>query len=549
MTSRAGPPARRSTVVALVLLVGAGIAVAAGATPGTGAAAAGSTSACTGTGKRPVAVGYRAATGADAGPIQLGDATDAWGADTPLTGMMAHAMATADVNRDGWTDVFVGTFADRPAAEYRERGADGAAPDRLLLGGPNGFTLDRDFPGELARTSGAAFGDLDGDGDPDLVIARNVRTTTEPGKTPTAILRNDSGRFTEVGTLTKPVGARSIGLLDYDDDGHLDLFVAEDRFTNGSSVLFHGNGDLTFDDVTAKAGIGRDVVGMGVGTGDLDGDGRPDLMVGGSNRLFLNHGGGTFRESSAAPGAWQTFGDEDDPAGVAEGDVNGDGRLDVVIGQHYNSTLDRGQRVPVRLYLNEAADDGALVLRDVTDTAGLIGLTTKSPHVEIADIDADGRPDIVTTASGADDRPIVFRNTGNGDGAVPTFTPTAKTGSTQYWVTGAVADFDHDGKLDIVSAEWVPSLPTRFWRNTGEVGHWLTVDAPVGSTVTVRSPSDGREESAEVGVSTGYSAGPSSQVQFGLGSTDAVAVSIARSGTRPVELPRVPVDRALVCRG
>ena len=129
-------------------------------------------------------------------------------------------------------------------------------------------------------------------------------------------------------------------MLDYDGDGHLDLFIAEDRFAGGSSVLLRGHGDLTFEDTTERAGIGTGVIGMGVGTGDLDGDGRPDLFVGGSNRLFLNQGDGRFAESKAAPPAWPTYGDEDDPAGVAEGDVNGDGRLDLVIGQHYNSTLD-----------------------------------------------------------------------------------------------------------------------------------------------------------------------------------------------------------------
>ena len=76
------------------------------------------------------------------------DATEQWGADEPLTGMRAHAIATADVNGDGWTDVFVGSFADRPVAEYQQRGATGPAPDRLLLGGPSGFRVDPSFPGE-----------------------------------------------------------------------------------------------------------------------------------------------------------------------------------------------------------------------------------------------------------------------------------------------------------------------------------------------------------------------------------------------------------------
>ena len=213
---------------------------------------------------------------------------------------------------------------------------------------------------------------------------------------------------------------------------------------------------------------------MGVGTGDLDGDGRPDLFVGGSNRLFLNQGGGRFAESTAGPGPWPVFGDEDDPAGVAEGDVNGDGRPDVVIGEHYNSTLDCRQAgadpaVPER---DRRARAGC-VLRDVTDAAGLVGLPTKSPHVEIADLDADGWPDIVTTAAGEDGQPDRVPQPRPRRRRRPRSSRPRRPGPKQYWVTGAVIDFDHDGRLDLVSAEWEPTLPTRFWRNAGEVGHWL----------------------------------------------------------------------------
>ncbi len=144
------------------------------------------------------------------GSIRFANATASWGADAPLRGMLAHAVATGDVNGDGWTDVFVGTFADRPAAEYRVRGADGPAPDRLLLGGPAGFRLDSGFPETRGRTSGAAFADLDGDGNLDLVIARNVRDV-ERGRAPTEILRNEGGgRFARAATLAEPAGrARS----------------------------------------------------------------------------------------------------------------------------------------------------------------------------------------------------------------------------------------------------------------------------------------------------------------------------------------------------
>ena len=466
--------------------------------------------------------------------------------------MHGHAVATGDVNGDGWTDVFVGTFADRPVAEYQERGATGPAPDRLLLGGPDGFRVDSSFPEERGRTSGAAFADLDGDGDPDLVVAAELCARPWVAARRRPIYRNDRGTLTRATTIAEPAGGRSIGVLDYDGDGRLDLFIGEDRFAGGSSVLLRNTGDLRFEDATEAAGIPLAMPGMGVGTADLNADDRPDLFVGGANRLFLNQGSGRFTEVAGTVAKWATYGTEDDPAGVAEADVNGDGRPDLVIGQHYNSTLDAGKRVPVRLYLNEADAQGGLRLRDVTDAAGLVGLTTKSPHVEIADLDADGRPDIVTTAAGADGLPVVFRNEGQKDG-VPSFVASAAPGSRQYWVSGAVVDADRDGRLDLIMVEWYPSLPTRVLRNAGAVGHWIGVTAAPGTTVEAFPSGDVgdlavRLATAQVGTSTGYSAGPTDRVWLGVGASEVVDLRVTRPGAKPAKLRDLRVDRQIDCQ-
>lgn len=494
---------------------------------------------------------YGLASDGRAQPVRLTDATGRWGATEPLTGMYGHAVATADVNQDGWVDLFVGTFADRPIEDYAVRGADGPSPDRLLLGGPGGFTVDDSFPGTRGRTSGAAFGDLDADGDPDLVLARNVRDG-ERASAPSTVLRNDDGQFVEVATLTEPQGARSIGLLDADADGLLDLFITEDRFSGGSSVLLRNDGRFTFSDVTDSSGLPADLDGLGVGTGDLTGDDAPDLVVGGSNRVFVNDGTGRFREAVGAIEPWATYGNEDDPAGVALGDVNTDGRLDVVIGQHFNSTIDAGQSAPVRLYLNETSDGADLRLREVTEAAGLEPLATKSPHVDIADLDADGRPDIVTTAVGTDGRPVVFGQVAAETG-VPRFRASASADTQRYWVTGAVTDLDRDGRLDVVSVEWEPGRPTTLWRSAGSTGHWLAVAAPTGSHITVHAAGQQSRQSgplgtAQVGTSTGYAAGPSDRVWFGLGDVTSVDLSVRAPGSPPLERRGVAVDRLVTCR-
>jgi enediyne biosynthesis protein E4 len=497
----------------------------------------------------PVTTVYRAAPDRSGEPIGFTDMTDHWGADTPLTGMLAHTAAAADVNHDGWSDVFVGTFADRPEAEYQRRGASGPSPDRLLLGGPQGFRLDESFPETRGRTSGAAFADLDGDGNLDLVIARNVRDA-ERGSAPTEILRNDGGgRFTRVATFAEPRGARSIGFLDYDADGKTDIFIAEDRWTGGSSVLLHDDGNFKFSDRTGDAGLPRDIVGMGVSTADLNGDGTPDLFVGGSNRIFLNRGG-SFSEGRSATFRWRTFGPEDDPAGVAAGDVNRDGRIDLLVGQHYGSTLDGGQRVPIRLYLNDGNDgDGTPRFRDVTEEAGLVPLSTKAPHVEIADFDNDGWPDLLTSADTGSGVPVVFRNLGVSDGQVR-FAPTGDATSRHYWPSGVVFDADHDGRLDVVLVDFDAGLPSLFLRNTGRAGDWFGVAADAGWTVEVSRANGSGQAAATLGsvtiaASTGFGAGESPVAWFGLGNARAVDVRLRDATGRQVRVGTHPADRLI----
>lgn len=468
---------------------------------------------------------------AGTGPVALTDVTAASGIESALAGMMVHAVAAGDVNGDGFTDLFVGTFADRPEAEYAVRGATGPEPDRLLLGSATGFHIDEKFPAMFGRTAGAAFADLDGDGDLDLVISRNPRPKPR-SDAPSVVLRNDTGHFTQATVLDARRGGRSVGVLDYDGDGRLDLVLTEDKWTGGSSVLLHNDGDLRFSDATAAAGLPADVPALGVSTADLTGDRLPDLFFSGSNRLFVNTGG-QFAEEVAPEFAWPVYGDEDDVAGVAVGDLNGDGRMDLVLGQHYNSTLDSGRRVPVRAYLNAGEGDGRKVrFRDITAAAGIPDLPTKAPHVEVVDLDADGRLDIVTSAASGG-RPVVLMNRAD-HGQEPRFeplTPVQPPGEPTYWVTGATMDADHDGRLEFFLAEWYPQRSSLLLRQTGSSGHWLTVAMPpataLGTLIDVYAAGRAGDVSRRIGHteivgSTGFGAGAEAVARFGLGEATSV---------------------------
>jgi hypothetical protein len=193
--------------------------------------------------------------------------------------------------------------------------------------------------------------------------------------------------------------------------------------------------------------------------------------------------------------------------------------------------------VPVRLFLNR----GDAQFEEVTEAAGLIGLPTKGPHVELNDMDNDGWPDLVTTASAADGtRPAVFRHAGL-DGDIPTFSTPEGLGSSQYWVAGPTADIDRDGRLDVFLVEFDPALPSLMLRNESASGHWLEVSvghefgSGIGWRVEVYEPGAAGELSALLGVreittTQGYSSGVAPVAHFGLGDIERVDVRLTPPG-------------------
>ena len=128
-----------------------------------------------------------------------------------------------------------------------------------------------------------------------------------------------------------------VALLDYDNDGWLDIYLVNGSTFNAldgkepspHAALFHNNHDGTFTDVAAKAGVTNDRWGFGVTVGDFDNDGWPDIFVAnyGKNRLYRNNHDGTFTDVAEKAGVtlgnWST--------GATWGDYDGDGRLDLFV--------------------------------------------------------------------------------------------------------------------------------------------------------------------------------------------------------------------------
>ena len=155
------------------------------------------------------------------------------------------------------------------------------------------------------------FADLDGDGDPDLVAARNTggggnHADARPHNLPTTVFENEGDGSFRTAAGPREGQPAAVAVLDVDGDGRLDLFVAADG-PDASSALLHNDGDLHFSDAKTEAPTGR-IRRWGA---DLTGDGHADLVIAGANRVFHADGEGRFDDVTPAGFDWKRFGDED----------------------------------------------------------------------------------------------------------------------------------------------------------------------------------------------------------------------------------------------
>lgn len=378
-----------------------------------------------------------------------------------LTIDYTYSMAWGDMDGDGDLDLAVGNYAGMNCL-YRNEG--GAVFSKLVT------SLDL----TASYASSVAWGDMDGDGDLDLAVG-NMERYVDLRDVPVEnrLYRNDgpSGSsgwtFTDVTTDTLGLTAddtRSVAWGDYDGDGNLELVVGN----FGVNRMYHNIGGGTFIELIGTLGPATDPT-YSLAWGDYDGDGDPDLVVGNYgqvNRLYRNDSPSTIAGGTFTDVTTDTLGlTAEDTSSVAWGDIDGDGDLDLAVGNYGSNRLYRNDGQSISSGWNFA---------DVTTyTLGLTANNTSS--VAWGDYDGDGDLDLAIGNYGEVNR--LYRN----DGSLIFIDVTTDTLGLVAYRTSSVAwgDMDGDGDLDLAIGNY--GQVNQLYRNEG--GAFIELVGALGTVI------------------------------------------------------------------
>ncbi len=349
------------------------------------------------------------------------------------------------------------------AQTFAEQGA-------TVLGGFNG------------NARSGSFGDIDNDGDPDLLV-QGVSSARR-------LFRNNTigtgmATYTEVqgagGIVADDTTGWSAAWGDYNGDGFIDVFLGESNLGVGvAGDLFRNEGDSTFTDVSEST-INEPGFHQNVGWNDANLDGLPDLLIGMEgpepHEVYLQNEDGSFTQSGESAGLWipysgNSFGKG---YGLAVGDYDDDGDYDL-----YLSTCRSGGNIRNNFFQNRFVEDGFLHYVDIADSNGT-QYTPNSYGTEFVDFDDDGDLDLYMTGADAQETKI-WRNDGGGTWTdIQTILGHRVLPNDGGDFNGSKAvDYDNDGDLDLYFHDHLASngenSGRRLFRNDGD---WEFVDVTV----------------------------------------------------------------------
>jgi len=456
---------------------------------------------------------------------------------TPLIAGANHenhrGSAWCDYNNDGLLDVYLSHFGVHDGVDYV------GSPNQLLknIGNGNFIETTTEISGVGSDLSHhAAWADIDNDGLPDLFVGQS----TNYGEDQNHLLHHDSvGSFSDI-TNGNPLAMywlspRGVSWQDVNQDGFVDLFISNSGGDQRKKRLMINQGDGTFI-LEVDTGLESPwLEGRGVAWCDFDNDGLADVyVVAGSednlpeanrrNKLYKNNGDGTWTNVADDAGV----ADVGHGRGVAWGDVNNDGFMDILVGNQVGSDHPGYNK----LYTNNG--DGTFT--DISISSGITE-NTRCRCVSMADYDNDGLLDLYTVTFGTSNPPNrLYQN--NGDG---TFTETAQyshasansNGNSASW-----ADFDNDGWIDLLAIGGSSTAPgigqNRLLRNTNQNGnHWIEFElcgtisnrSAIGARVLITHQNENSEliqQMRDVQSGSGYNSQNMFRAHFGIGQSDTI---------------------------
>jgi hypothetical protein len=408
---------------------------------------------------------------------------------------------------------------------------------------------------DSGRGRGIAWGDYDNDGDIDLYVA-------QIGSANLLYRNNANGTFTEAGAsagVNDSGNGWRVVWGDYDNDGDLDLYLTN----TGINRLYRNNGDGTFAEIGASAGVDDTGEGQGAAWADYDRDGDLDLYLaqaGGVDKFYQNNGNGSYADVRGTAGIT----DSGNGHGVAWGDYDNDGNLDLYVGNpgspsllHRNNgngtftevgasagvnSSQSAQSVAWADYDNDGdldlyvANDGSanLMYRNgngtFTDVAASAGVNDGGPGHDVAWGDYDNDGDLDIYLGNRDSANRLYQN--NGNETFADIGATAGVNSTGPTLGLAWGDYDNDGDLDLYVAR--DGSANLLYKNNGNSNRWLVVKlvgtasnkSAIGSRATAVTGAT-RQRRDVVGGAGHYSQ-PSLPVEFGFGNSTTVDSLIVR---------------------
>jgi hypothetical protein len=403
-----------------------------------------------------------------------------------------------DFSNDGYLDMMTSTYDSAGQTQYFRNNRDGTFTERTVEAGLKGLY------GGLNMVQA----DYDNDGDIDVLIVRGAWLDSK-GRHPNSLLRNNGNEtFTDV-TFDAGLGevhypAKTAAWGDYDNDGDLDLYIGNDssRTFRAPAQLFRNNGNGTFNDVAAEAGVQDLLFSMGAVWGDYNHDRYPDLFVSaaGANHLYHNNRDGTFTDVAANVGV--TNPSVSFPTWFW--DFNNDGALDLYVacsngntghlalmpfGAGDSSVIDTipdWQGDVSRELMGLYQGDGQGGFLDVTREQKLTGLT-RPMGANFGDLDNDGFLDFYLGTGDvafSEIMPNLMFLNQQGKG----FTDITMAGGFGHLQKGhgvSFADIDHDGDQDVYIQLGGAFASDRFndalFENPGFASHSITIKL-VGDT-------------------------------------------------------------------